>query len=71
MSRKRRRKRRKGSRGKYAWLALMLSVLCVLACVGIAAVYFLLRPAGTGTVGQEGQSAGSEHERRTEPREDS
>ena len=52
MSRKRRRKRRKGSRGKYAWLALMLSVLCVLACVGIAAVYFLLRPAGTGTVGK-------------------
>lgn len=60
MSRKRRRKRRKGSRGKYVWLAPMLSVLCVLACVGIAAVYFLLRPAGAGTDGKEGQSAGSE-----------
>ena len=66
MSRKRRRKRRKGSRGKYAWLALMLSVLCVLACGGIAAVYFLLRPAGTGTAGkapaQESEQAAPEPE---------
>ena len=67
MSRKRRRKRRKGSRGKYAWLALMLSVLCVLVCVGIAAVYFLLRPAGTGTDGKEGQSAGSEQNAEQSP----
>ena len=67
MSRKRRRKRRKGSRRKYAWLVPMLSVLCVLACVGIAAVYFLLRPAGTGTDGKEGQSAGSEQNAEQSP----
>ena len=67
MSRKRRRKRRKGSRGKYVWLAPMLSVLCVLACVGIAAVYFLLRPAGAGTAGKEGQSAGSEQNAEQSP----
>ena len=67
MSRKRRRKRRKGSRGKYVWLAPMLSVLCVLACVGIAAVYFLLRPAGAGTDGKEGQSAGSEQNAEQSP----
>ena len=49
---KTKKEKKKRKPRKYAWLALMLSVLCVLACVGIAAVYFLLRPAGTERSGR-------------------